>query len=68
VRVGDYNIDGYPDLLLPIRLNNGSSVLSLWQNIGCNTDRCGDDYGTARTFSIATDGMEVLASPELAGV
>jgi len=35
VRYGDYNFDGYPDLLVPVINNGGAYIIQLWENIPC---------------------------------
>jgi integrin alpha FG-GAP repeat containing protein 1 len=33
LRVGDYNLDGYPDVLIPVISKTGSSRVELWENV-----------------------------------
>lgn len=63
LRSGDYNLDGYPDVLVPVQ--NGSSVaLSLWQNVPCSDTLCASDATSAgaRTFQVVTKGVGALSS------
>jgi len=52
LRVGDFNLDGYPDLLIPVIGKTGPSRIELWQNAPSSTGR--------RTFTKVTDGTDDL--------
>lgn len=54
LRVGDFNSDGYPDLLIPIIGKTGPSRVELWQNVASNSGR--------RTFSKVTSGADALTA------
>lgn len=60
---GDYNLDGYPDLLVPVVRDNVQSM-ELWQNIPCTEETCGSAAADAekRTFSVFTKGVDALTS------
>eukprot|EP01102_Stenamoeba_stenopodia_P008785 TRINITY_DN2564_c0_g1_i4.p1 TRINITY_DN2564_c0_g1~~TRINITY_DN2564_c0_g1_i4.p1 ORF type:complete len:629 (-),score=105.35 TRINITY_DN2564_c0_g1_i4:1706-3592(-) len=57
VRYGDYNFDGYPDLLVPVVTSGGAYMVQLWENIPCTEDLCGNDATEAnhRTFQFVND-------------
>eukprot|EP01096_Ripella_sp_DP13-Kostka_P009465 TRINITY_DN3639_c0_g1_i1.p1 TRINITY_DN3639_c0_g1~~TRINITY_DN3639_c0_g1_i1.p1 ORF type:complete len:636 (-),score=257.98 TRINITY_DN3639_c0_g1_i1:20-1906(-) len=47
LRVGDYNLDGHPDLVFPITdTTSGDSVSAIFENIGCSGTGC-----CSRSFS-----------------
>lgn len=58
VRAGDYNIDRFADLLVPL-LSKGNNIAqaSLWKNVPCTEDLCGEAATKAkrRTFQAITD-------------
>jgi hypothetical protein len=39
IRVGDFNLDGYPDLLIPLVDSSNVSRIELWQNTGSGLSR-----------------------------
>eukprot|EP01122_Echinamoeba_exundans_P015028 TRINITY_DN696_c0_g1_i1.p1 TRINITY_DN696_c0_g1~~TRINITY_DN696_c0_g1_i1.p1 ORF type:complete len:505 (+),score=116.30 TRINITY_DN696_c0_g1_i1:852-2366(+) len=51
VRVGDFNLDRFPDLLVPVDVN-GTIRVELWENIPCAPSLCSADAVAAgrRTF------------------
>lgn len=55
LRVGDYNLDGYPDLLVPMIGNDGTTRIELWQNTQ-------DPNTGARTFQMLDSGVDDLVS------
>eukprot|EP01094_Clydonella_sp_ATCC50884_P000453 TRINITY_DN1035_c0_g1_i1.p1 TRINITY_DN1035_c0_g1~~TRINITY_DN1035_c0_g1_i1.p1 ORF type:complete len:675 (-),score=195.64 TRINITY_DN1035_c0_g1_i1:406-2430(-) len=63
VRTGDYNIDGYEDLLVPLHTDAGAHVVQLWKNVPCDDDSdCSPDAIDAdrRTFQRVTSGVSSL--------
>eukprot|EP01116_Phalansterium_solitarium_P000950 TRINITY_DN10777_c0_g1_i1.p1 TRINITY_DN10777_c0_g1~~TRINITY_DN10777_c0_g1_i1.p1 ORF type:complete len:720 (-),score=218.54 TRINITY_DN10777_c0_g1_i1:42-2201(-) len=68
IRVGDYNLDGFPDLLIPTvwQRPDGSQAytIELWQNVQCSDSTCGSSAASsgARTFQQMTDGTDALSS------
>ena len=67
--VGDYNLDGYPDLLVPMVSTDPDSDhaphIQLWENMRCNRSTCsalgGDaEHTTQRVFVRQTAGMGEL--------
>ncbi|EGG17210.1 putative integrin alpha FG-GAP repeat-containing protein [Cavenderia fasciculata] len=59
IHVGDYNIDGYPDILIAFTNSSGTSHLELWENVGCTDQICGTGVG-GRGFSAVNDGTDAL--------
>jgi integrin alpha FG-GAP repeat containing protein 1 len=57
IHVGDYNLDGYPDLLVTT-----SERVLLLQSILCDTTLCSSSAQKAgrRSFSVVSTGAEVL--------
>eukprot|EP00906_Rhabdomonas_costata_P031059 RCo043901 len=50
VHLGDYNVDGYPDLLLvtvAAGSNRGAGNVTLWQNVPCTLFNCGVEESAA---------------------
>lgn len=69
LQVGDFNLDGYPDLFLPVIDNaTGNISIQLWVNTQCKDSRCPDippeKQKTQRTFERQTDGTEELMNIE----
>eukprot|EP01095_Lingulamoeba_sp_RSL-Kostka_P005985 TRINITY_DN1839_c0_g1_i1.p1 TRINITY_DN1839_c0_g1~~TRINITY_DN1839_c0_g1_i1.p1 ORF type:complete len:721 (+),score=272.83 TRINITY_DN1839_c0_g1_i1:146-2308(+) len=65
LRAGDYNIDGYPDILIPIYdESKETSFIQLWKNIECDDDICNTNTTSnhRRSFKLQTDGTDVLSS------
>ncbi|RUS19475.1 hypothetical protein BC937DRAFT_87413 [Endogone sp. FLAS-F59071] len=65
VRIGDYNLDGYPDLLLISTPNSGStSHVILLESVLCTLDTCSSHAVAAerRTFVKVVKGANVLTS------
>jgi hypothetical protein len=52
--LGDYNLDGYPDILIPFMDIYGNTVVELWQNVPCTVTLCGSDAteNNLRTFQV----------------
>ncbi|EFA85052.1 putative integrin alpha FG-GAP repeat-containing protein [Heterostelium album PN500] len=64
IHYGDYNIDGYPDIIVALYNPNNLSEpthVELWENVGCNADICPKGQG-GRTFVKATSGTDALTS------
>ncbi|KAM0754773.1 hypothetical protein T439DRAFT_309573 [Meredithblackwellia eburnea MCA 4105] len=59
--IGDYNIDGYPDILL-LTSQNGDRVASLLDSRPCDKTSCtpGEVSKGRRAFRVRTDGSEAL--------
>jgi integrin alpha FG-GAP repeat containing protein 1 len=62
LRYGDYNFDGYPDLLIPVVTTNGDRVVQLWENVACTEETCGEmatgfDH---RTFQLVDDSTTAV--------
>lgn len=69
LQVGDFNLDGYPDLFLPVQDNvTGNISIQLWVNSQCNGGSCPDvppeSHKAQRTFRRQTDGTEDLMNIE----
>jgi len=77
VSVGDYNLDGYPDLLVTVvnTTNNRVPFVQLWESVPCNATICpelnisgsnddDDDDIEQRTFVLKTDGTSELTKIE----
>ncbi|EGC32339.1 hypothetical protein DICPUDRAFT_38530 [Dictyostelium purpureum] len=62
IHSGDYNIDGFPDILISlVDQDETTPHIELWQNIPCTSDLC--DMGQkGRTFGRVTDGTDALRS------
>ncbi|KAG9301641.1 hypothetical protein G9A89_016711 [Geosiphon pyriformis] len=60
IRIGDYNLDGYPDILV---ISETGSV-SLWQSVLCTSGKCWPAAVNAqrRTFVKVVSGAEALNS------
>lgn len=43
LRLGDYDADGYPDLLVVLERANGTSTIQVWNSIECTEALCGSD-------------------------
>lgn len=64
LRAGDFNMDGYPDLLATLTLNGNPQVFLL-ENEPCNSNNdCG---GFSRTFSLARGALSTLSEGMVAG-
>jgi hypothetical protein len=63
---GDYNLDGYPDILVPLVDQNGQTTIELWENVGCTVALCGYDANSEgrRTFTKVTEGVSALTNIE----
>lgn len=61
IRLGDYDMDGYPDLLLLTGKNDGQQV-NLLRSIRCDHDKCGKEATAAnrRSFELVTNGVDPL--------
>ncbi|KAK4705610.1 integrin alpha FG-GAP repeat containing protein 1, partial [Phenoliferia sp. Uapishka_3] len=59
--IGDYNIDGYPDLLI-LTSRSGNRVATLLESKPCDRSSCtaGQMDKGRRAFKVRTDGAEVL--------
>jgi len=55
IRVGDYNLDGYPDLLIPT-----NNTIQLWKNIPNPVQPVNDPLYPTRSFVLQTDGATSL--------
>jgi len=74
VSVGDYNLDGYPDLLVTVVnvSNDRVPFVQLWESVVCNSTTCPelnitDDNAydiTQRTFVLQTEGTSELTNIE----
>ena len=53
MRLGDYNLDGYFDVLLSVSNSSGSDVSQLWENVACCT--C---FFFGVTFVLSTHELE----------
>jgi len=65
LRTGDVNLDGYPDILVPLRrLDLGTTLVSLWLNVPCDAQTCGQEAVNEgrRMFARASEKMEALES------
>lgn len=73
--VGDYNLDGYPDILVPLidsqgirKLHftelSGVSSIELWKNTPCDNLLCGPDatYEGRRALTKVTTGVDALVN------
>ncbi|GAA6063243.1 hypothetical protein JCM10212_000345 [Sporobolomyces blumeae] len=66
-QIGDYNIDGYPDLLIvstPPRSHTSTKLASLLQSVPCTVERgCTDEQvkRKRRTFKVVDEGVEELS-------
>eukprot|EP01114_Cavostelium_apophysatum_P009861 TRINITY_DN2316_c0_g1_i2.p1 TRINITY_DN2316_c0_g1~~TRINITY_DN2316_c0_g1_i2.p1 ORF type:complete len:678 (+),score=117.31 TRINITY_DN2316_c0_g1_i2:215-2248(+) len=65
LRHGDYNLDGYPDLLVPV-VSNGKSRVELYKSVPCNSQTCGSAAAeqNMRTFEKVTEDVDALTSVE----
>jgi integrin alpha FG-GAP repeat containing protein 1 len=72
LRAGDYNLDGYTDLVLPvieqIKTTTGETKkvlqIELWRNVACTkSTEC-----VTRTFTVQVDGVEDLPSFDVTSV
>ncbi|KAF2074710.1 hypothetical protein CYY_003986 [Polysphondylium violaceum] len=64
IHSGDYNIDGYPDLLLSvIRPGDKGPHIELWENVACTESLCGAGR-SGRTFVNVTSNVDDLVSIE----
>jgi len=63
LRIGDYNIDGFPDILVPLVGNQGPTT-ELWQNVECDVGLCGPIASAAerRAFMRVDSGVDALVS------
>ncbi|KAL8286465.1 hypothetical protein RQP46_004482 [Phenoliferia psychrophenolica] len=59
--IGDYNIDGYPDLLI-LTSQSGSRIATLLESRPCDKASCtpGETSRGRRAFRVRTDGAEAL--------
>jgi integrin alpha FG-GAP repeat containing protein 1 len=60
--IGDYNIDGYPDLLLLTASSSGSRNVNLIESRPCDSVSCsnGEILKSRRAFRVVTTGAEAL--------
>lgn len=60
--IGDYNIDGYPDILLLTSSGTGRRNVNLLQSRPCDAVSCtkGEVKAGRRAFRVVTDGAEAL--------
>lgn len=63
LRGGDFNMDGYPDLLLTLKQHNGQPQTFLMENIPCKRN-CG---ALTRTFEIQWRALSPFANGTVAG-
>jgi len=63
-QMGDFNLDGYVDMLLVMANSDGDRELQLLENVECTAELCGSDAESAgrRTFVLVTDGVSALAA------
>ncbi|KAJ3332036.1 hypothetical protein HDU76_001494 [Blyttiomyces sp. JEL0837] len=61
LRIGDFNADGYPDILL-LSANSSNTVMRLLQSQGCVGESCGQKGLRKRGFSLVSEGGERLDS------
>ncbi|CAG8573509.1 7226_t:CDS:10 [Diversispora eburnea] len=61
IRIGDYNLDGYPDILV-VTYSSSSSHVTLLESFLCTTSYCDQAAVTAkrRTFKQVSDGASAL--------
>lgn len=61
LRIGDFDCDGYPDLLIIVK-NSTSSSAQLWSSVECTEETCGADAYNAnrRTFEHDTDNTAAV--------
>eukprot|EP01132_Coremiostelium_polycephalum_P006111 gene6111-7615_t len=73
IHSGDYNIDGYPDLLISFYKPSNDSDdppsphIELWENVPCTPALCGSTQSSQsgrRTFSRVTSGTDALTQIE----
>jgi integrin alpha FG-GAP repeat containing protein 1 len=64
LRIGDYNLDGFPDILVPLINLDGSPTIELWKNIDCDMPLCGAEaaYEGRRGFGRVTTGVDALVN------
>jgi len=64
LRMGDYNLDGFPDLIFPIVQQAGTVVASLWVSVPCQVETCGEAATNAmrRTYAQVTEGVDELTA------
>lgn len=65
VRFNDFNLDMYPDLLIPV-IVNGARKMTLWVNVECDVASCGEKLTSERrrTFKKYTEGVRELEDIE----
>lgn len=63
IRSGDFNLDGFPDLLIPMVGADGSTIIELWENVPCTESLCGPEATSSnrRTFQQMTNGVNALS-------
>jgi len=62
IHSGDYNIDGYPDLLISlVRPGDKGPHIELWENVACTDTLCGAGRD-GRTFVNVTSNVDALVS------
>eukprot|EP01130_Rhizamoeba_saxonica_P017235 TRINITY_DN8271_c0_g2_i1.p1 TRINITY_DN8271_c0_g2~~TRINITY_DN8271_c0_g2_i1.p1 ORF type:complete len:658 (+),score=140.74 TRINITY_DN8271_c0_g2_i1:28-1974(+) len=66
IRSGDYNLDSYPDLLIPMKVGDNPPKIQLFENIGCTLDLCSEEATkmSRRTFKQMKSGVASLLSIE----
>jgi len=64
LRTGDYNLDGYPDLLIPLLDGDGRIFIQVWQNVKCEPSNSNGlcPHSSARSFVPIWQDMEALTS------
>jgi hypothetical protein len=66
IRIGDFNLDRYPDLLVPIQEANGTTRVQLWESVPCTVSNvtCTQEATDAgrRTFRPSTVGTDEVRS------
>eukprot|EP00727_Mastigamoeba_balamuthi_P001957 m51a1_g11759 hypothetical protein (1610) ;mRNA; r:212279-222322 len=64
VHAGDFNLDGYPDLLVPFVNSSGEARhVQLWENVRCSSSTCSEEASKAgqRTFKYHQQNTNGLA-------
>eukprot|EP01091_Cochliopodium_minus_P011961 TRINITY_DN3522_c0_g1_i1.p1 TRINITY_DN3522_c0_g1~~TRINITY_DN3522_c0_g1_i1.p1 ORF type:complete len:649 (-),score=136.28 TRINITY_DN3522_c0_g1_i1:47-1993(-) len=63
LRYGDYNLDGFPDLIVPVSNEEGLRTVELWRNEACTVETC-NGISSRRTFVKETTGVGAMSKFE----